>query len=234
MENKGHFCYGCNEYFHDSNPIVNTHKNCKGNKSLGICVDSREFKNIEKIKILESLIDLNNEEIRKEYMRWDKGDCSEVGLCEILLFQLIKEHKEQNGEYYNTDYDQIKLRYGVIKSNKNMKKIEITNIRQRFIDLISEEKILYIEQHNHIEYDIKPFYIYKTNEIELNFMSTDHHGDDTTFFAICYNEDKKKWHSENCIDFPEILFNTYEEMKNHVKTIENDIINNGFNLAKFI
>jgi hypothetical protein len=42
-ENKGHFCYGCDEFFHDSNYAVTTHKGCKGQKSLGICVDSREF-----------------------------------------------------------------------------------------------------------------------------------------------------------------------------------------------
>lgn len=43
MENRGHFCYGCNEFFHDSNPYVHYHKGCKGKKSLGICVDSKEF-----------------------------------------------------------------------------------------------------------------------------------------------------------------------------------------------
>jgi hypothetical protein len=43
MESKGHFCYGCNEYFHDSNSLVITHKGCKGKKSLGVCVDSKEF-----------------------------------------------------------------------------------------------------------------------------------------------------------------------------------------------
>lgn len=43
MENKGHFCYGCNKYFHDPNPSVSLHKGCKGNKNLGICVDKKEF-----------------------------------------------------------------------------------------------------------------------------------------------------------------------------------------------
>ena len=45
------------------------------------------------------------------YNSWDKGDCSFIGLIEIYLFQNIKKHKEENGEYYNTDYDRIKLRY---------------------------------------------------------------------------------------------------------------------------
>jgi hypothetical protein len=39
----GHYCYGCKEFFHDSNMYVHTHKGCKGQKSLGICVDSKEF-----------------------------------------------------------------------------------------------------------------------------------------------------------------------------------------------
>jgi len=42
-KSKGHFCYGCNEYFHDKNTRVTNHKDCKGHKSLGACVDSIEF-----------------------------------------------------------------------------------------------------------------------------------------------------------------------------------------------
>lgn len=42
-QSKGHFCYGCNSYFHDSDPNVLEHVGCKGKKSLGICVDGREF-----------------------------------------------------------------------------------------------------------------------------------------------------------------------------------------------
>ena len=60
---------------------------------------------------LEELLDMSDPITKSNYMRWDKDDCSEVGLCEILLDQLIRKHKEDNGEYYDTDYDQIKLRY---------------------------------------------------------------------------------------------------------------------------
>lgn len=62
-------------------------------------------------EILENLIDLSDDEIKSDYYSWDKGDCSEIGLCEILLKQLIKSHKVDNGDYYDTDYDNIKLRY---------------------------------------------------------------------------------------------------------------------------
>lgn len=45
METKGHFCYNCNQYFHDSdiNVAVDGHKDCISKSNLGICVDRREF-----------------------------------------------------------------------------------------------------------------------------------------------------------------------------------------------
>ena len=60
---------------------------------------------------LEALLNLEDPITKQHWMAWDKGDCSDVGLCEILLAQLIREHKSENGHYYDTDYDQIKLRY---------------------------------------------------------------------------------------------------------------------------
>ena len=59
---------------------------------------------------IESMLDMNDPITKQHYMFWDKGDCSEVGLCEILLSQLIREHKKENGHYYDRDYDEIKLR----------------------------------------------------------------------------------------------------------------------------
>jgi hypothetical protein len=60
---------------------------------------------------IESMLDMDDPITKSNYMSWDKGDCSEVGLCEILLSQLIRQHKKENGDWYDTDYDQIKLRY---------------------------------------------------------------------------------------------------------------------------
>ena len=60
---------------------------------------------------IEELLDMGDTITKQNYMGWDKGDCSEVGLCEILLDQLIRKHKEENGEWYDRDYDEIKLRY---------------------------------------------------------------------------------------------------------------------------
>ena len=61
---------------------------------------------------IESLLDFKDGEIKQLHYSWDKGDCSLVGLSEIYLYQCIKKHKQENGEYYDTDYDQIKLRCG--------------------------------------------------------------------------------------------------------------------------
>ncbi len=60
---------------------------------------------------IESLLNMEDPITKQNWMGWDKKDCSEVGLCEILLAQLIREHKQENGEWYDTDYDKIKLRY---------------------------------------------------------------------------------------------------------------------------
>ena len=58
-----------------------------------------------------SLLNMEDPITKRNYMSWDKKDCSVVGLCEILLAQLIREHKQENGEWYDRDYEQIKLRY---------------------------------------------------------------------------------------------------------------------------
>ena len=64
------------------------------------------------IDTITGLLNLNDTEIKTMFMCWDKGDCSDVGICEILLYQLIKQHKQENSVWYNQDYDEIKLRYG--------------------------------------------------------------------------------------------------------------------------
>lgn len=66
MENKGHFCYGCDEHFHDSNPSTVYHKGCKGTKSLGACIDRKEFGeyhpyNLEEDKTKWELIQIIND-----------------------------------------------------------------------------------------------------------------------------------------------------------------------------
>jgi hypothetical protein len=60
---------------------------------------------------IEELLDMSDPMTKSHYMIWDSSNCSEIRLCEILLDQLIRKHKKDNGEYYDTDYDQIKLSF---------------------------------------------------------------------------------------------------------------------------
>lgn len=84
MKSKGHFCYGCDEFFHDSNPNVSTHSNCKKNPSLGICVDAKEFEeesvDFNKINIddltdaFEDFIDAKNDyKMKAKNCEYDRG-----------------------------------------------------------------------------------------------------------------------------------------------------------------
>lgn len=65
------------------------------------------MKTIKLIDNVEKLLDMNDLEIKLKYTYWDKGDCSEVGIVKILLFQTIKKHIEENGEYYDRKYDNL-------------------------------------------------------------------------------------------------------------------------------
>lgn len=45
-EARGHYCYACDEYFHDPNPLVREHVGCQASnyrQVMGICVDASEF-----------------------------------------------------------------------------------------------------------------------------------------------------------------------------------------------
>lgn len=60
---------------------------------------------------IENLLNLEDYDIKRLYMSWDKDDCSIIGLIEILLLQEIRKHKKKNGSYHDNDFDQIILRY---------------------------------------------------------------------------------------------------------------------------
>ena len=63
------------------------------------------------IKDIEKLLNFEDAQIRGLYNSWDKGDCSLIGLIEILLVQEIENHKKLMSIYYDEDFDHIKLRY---------------------------------------------------------------------------------------------------------------------------
>lgn len=60
-----------------------------------------------RFKEIEVLLDLTDEDVNRMYRLWDIGDCSKVGLGKVLLFQLIKQEKEEFGDYYNREIDQL-------------------------------------------------------------------------------------------------------------------------------
>jgi len=83
---------------------------------------------MNRIETLGSLINLEDPDIKQLYNAWDKGDCSEVGLCEILLAQIISEHRVKNGSHSDSDYDEIKLRYNIPLKIKYVDEIIQRNI----------------------------------------------------------------------------------------------------------
>jgi hypothetical protein len=113
---------------------------------------------------------------------------------------------------------------GFIEFNE---KLDTTDFRQQFIDLIGEDNIKHIEKYNQVEYGSSPI---SGNDLEIKFFETDGKGDRVIHFTIAYNFDDKVIYSENCIDSQPIGYSTYEEMRDHVLEIEDRIINNGFNL----
>jgi len=100
--------------------------------------------------------------------------------------------------------------------------------QELFEELIGKDNVDYIFKNNRVEFGRKPFNIYNVNEIEINFLETDNKQDTVIHCTVCYNEDDKKWSSENCIDSPDIPFDTFQEMKEHLDEIEDDIVENNF------
>jgi hypothetical protein len=94
--------------------------------------------------------------------------------------------------------------------------------RDKFIRLLGVDRIQHIESNNWISYDV--------NKNNIDFITTDNKNDDVIFFTICYDENNKLWFSNNCIDHPPIAYDSYTKMRNHVKSIEDKMIDNDFDL----
>jgi len=106
--------------------------------------------------------------------------------------------------------------------------VEDKDPKDIFISLIGREIVNYIHDNNWVKFSRKPFNIYKRNIISMNFLEKDGKGDTVIFFGIHYDEDLNEWFSSNCIDYPDMVFKTYDEMVQHVLDIEDEIIQNGF------
>lgn len=59
------------------------------------------------INEIEKLLNLENAETRLNYMGWDKGDCSKVGIVRILMIQTINNEIKERGKYYDGCYDAL-------------------------------------------------------------------------------------------------------------------------------
>tara|TARA_R110002153_G_scaffold537_1_gene2583 strand:- start:1978 stop:2325 length:348 start_codon:yes stop_codon:yes gene_type:complete len=101
-------------------------------------------------------------------------------------------------------------------------------IRDKFIELIGINNINYIESNNWINYGIKPHEIYNVNAIKIEFLEKDNLGDTVIHHHISYDLDECTWTSENCIDYADISHTSFSDMQEHIKSIEDEIIGNGF------
>ena len=56
---------------------------------------------------VEKLLDMKNPSTRINWMLWDKGDCSSVGIVRILMIQTIEDEIKVRGIYYDGCYDEL-------------------------------------------------------------------------------------------------------------------------------
>ena len=110
---------------------------------------------------------------------------------------------------------------------QEMENFEQVEIRNHFNALIGKNKVNTLEENYTIEYSKKSISVYKTDEIEMNFIFNDQLGDKVCSFSLCYNFDEQAFTIESCMSDDE-FFDTYEEVKAHNKSKEKDIIGNNF------
>ena len=59
------------------------------------------------INTIEKLLNMEDSTTRSNWMSWDKGDCSKVGVVRILLIQTIEEEIKERGDYYDGCYNKL-------------------------------------------------------------------------------------------------------------------------------
>ena len=111
----------------------------------------------------------------------------------------------------------------------------MNNAEKKFTELLGAEVMENIKDNNWVKFDNEFMqlengeYDKADYQFEMNFMEKDGKNDTVIHCSIHYNEKDKKWWSENCIDDEDMEFDTFEEVKQHLEDIEDDIIGNGFN-----
>lgn len=123
-----------------------------------------------------------------------------------------------------------------MKNNEQKERQKLAE--KAFINLLGLEKIEEIKDNNWIDFDCsfieisEEEYAYVDYQFQIEFLERDNKGDMVIHCTLCFNDKTKKWWSENCIDYPYIEYNTFEEMISHLYDIEDEIIDNGFNLIE--
>jgi len=56
---------------------------------------------------ISELLNLDNEELQKLYIHWEKGDRSLVGLARMLLIQEINKEIKILGSHYNGEHNEL-------------------------------------------------------------------------------------------------------------------------------
>jgi len=110
--------------------------------------------------------------------------------------------------------------------NKELNALKDKEIRQQWIDLIGKDRVKFLENQYWVSYDKKTVSVYKTNEIEMEFLMKDRLQDTVIFFSLCYNFDAKKFTTEDCIEGA--YCDTYEEAREHNLSAMDKIFNNNF------
>jgi hypothetical protein len=92
-----------------------------------------------------------------------------------------------------------------------------------FENLLSKRKVNDIIENNWVSFD------YYNKTYTINFREKDGKNDTVIFCSVNYNQVTEKWYSSNCIDYPYIEFDSFDDMSSHLSDIEDEIMANGFN-----
>ena len=102
-------------------------------------------------------------------------------------------------------------------------------VKAKFVALLGKEIIESIENDNWVDYSENE----SEGTIEIRFKEKDGIGDTVIFLSINYNKIEKKWWTENVIDYPDVLFDSYDEMIEHYQSLEDRILDNGDQYVEF-
>jgi hypothetical protein len=97
-------------------------------------------------------------------------------------------------------------------------------IKNKFIELIGKDNVDYIESNNWMKYGFE----HDRNTITINFLEKDGKNDSVIYHTISYYIDDEVFVSENCVDSDEIPHKSFENLKKHIESIEDDLIDNGY------